>query len=111
MKEEDSTFLIMWQPSSKPFRRETYLQTVRLKKTHTNSEKATYAELVIFSDAVSVLQALQNLKNKEMDMLASSLATLQQSTERTVIQWILTHCNIPGNEEADRPAKDGWRLP
>ena len=49
-------------------------------------------------------------KNREMDTLMSSLATLQQSTEWSVIQWISSHCIIPGNEEADRLAKDGGEL-
>ena len=74
------------------------------------NKEATYPKVVIFSDALSVLQALLNPKNKELDMLLSSQATLQQSTERTIIQWIPSHCNISGNEEADRLAKDGGKL-
>nr|KAG5700129.1 hypothetical protein BaRGS_010436 [Batillaria attramentaria] len=50
-------------------------------------------------------------KNKELNTLAASLTRLQQSTEHTTIQWIPSHCNIHGNEEADRLAKDGSRLP
>ena len=72
--------------------------------------KAHIPKLSFFSGHLSVLQALQNLKNKELDTLVSSLATLQQSTERTVIQWTPYHRNITGNEEADRLAKDGWKL-
>ena len=46
-----------------------------------------------------------------MDTLVSSQATLQQSTEWTVIQWIPSHYNIPRNERADIMAKDGGKLP
>ena len=49
--------------------------------------------------------------NKELDMLVSLLVTLQQFTEQTVIHWIHSHSNIPGNEEADRLTKDGEKLP
>ncbi|XP_070180464.1 uncharacterized protein [Littorina saxatilis] len=56
------------------------------------------------------LQAVQNPRNKELNTLASALTNLQQSTEQTVIQWIPSHCNIQGNEEADRLAKEGGQL-
>nr|KAG5699264.1 hypothetical protein BaRGS_000466 [Batillaria attramentaria] len=71
----------------------------------------THNRVVIFSDALSVLQALLSPRNKDLNTLAASLARLQQSTEHTVIQWVPSHCNIHGNEEADRLAKDGSRLP
>jgi hypothetical protein len=31
--------------------------------------------------------------------------------KRTGIQWIPSHCNIQGNDEADRLAKEGAKLP
>ncbi|KAK7090611.1 hypothetical protein V1264_010383 [Littorina saxatilis] len=68
-------------------------------------------KIVIFSDALSVLQALSNPQNQDVSELATALTTLQQSTEKTVIQWIPSHCNIQGNEEADRLAKEGGKLP
>ena len=76
----------------------------RQKRPHTPN-----CHLLIYF--VFALQALQNPKNKEMDMLVSSLATLQQSTERTVTQWIPSHPNIPGNDKADRLTMDGGKLP
>ena len=69
----------------------------------------THKKVVIFSDALSVLQALNNPKCTELNDLSSSLKTLRQSTEKTVLQWIPSHCNIKGNEEADRLAKEGSR--
>ncbi|KAK7453174.1 hypothetical protein BaRGS_00039657, partial [Batillaria attramentaria] len=48
----------------------------------------THNQVVIFSDALSVLQALLNPRNKGLSTIAASLIRLQQSTEHTVIQWI-----------------------
>ena len=66
-------------------------------------------KVVIFSDALSVLQALPDPKNKDLDNLATELEALQRSTEKTILQWIPSHCNIPGNEKADRLAKEGGK--
>ena len=75
------------------------------------TEDAIHRKIVIFSDALSVLQALKNPKNQEMSDLATALNMLHLSTEKTVVQWIPSHCNIHGNEEADRLAKDGGKIP
>ncbi|KAK7494329.1 hypothetical protein BaRGS_00014432, partial [Batillaria attramentaria] len=48
----------------------------------------THNRVVISSDALSVLQALLNPRNKDLNTLAASLTRLQQSTEHTTIQWI-----------------------
>ena len=75
-----------------------------------DNRELVHSKIVIFSDALSVLQALPNCRNKEMNSLASALSSLQHSTELTVLQWIPSHCNIPGNEEADTLAKEGGKL-
>ena len=67
--------------------------------------------VVIFSDALSVLQATTNPHNKDLNELVDALHNLQLSTEKTVIQWIPSHCDIQGNEEADRLAKEGGKMP
>ena len=67
--------------------------------------------MVIFFDALSAIKALPNPRNKDLSDLAAALHALQQSTEKTVIQWIPSRCNIPGNEEADRLAKEEGKLP
>ena len=65
---------------------------------------------VIFSHALSVIQALPNPRNKNLNDLAAAVHALQQSTEKTVIQQILSHCNFPGNTEVDRLAKEGGEI-
>ena len=61
----------------------------------------------MFSDALSVLQALKNSRCKEQNHLTSALVALGARVEKVVIQWIPAHCGIRGNEKADILAKDG----
>ena len=67
--------------------------------------------IVIFTDAKSVVSVLKNKNNAELADLKAVLYGLSQQSERVVIQWTPSHCNIPGNEEADKLAKEGGRLP
>ncbi|KAK7101835.1 hypothetical protein V1264_020159 [Littorina saxatilis] len=60
-------------------------------------------QVVFLSDALSVLQALENDK---LPQLAKALQMVRQ-TRRVVLQWIPAHCGIPGNERADELAKEG----
>ena len=73
-------------------------------KFHFEKKEATLPTAVVFSDALSVLQALQNPKNNEMNILVSSLTTLQWSTAAVHS----SSCNFPGNKEADRLDKRWW---
>ena len=63
---------------------------------------------VVFQ-ALSVIQSLPNPRNKDLNDLAAALHALQQSTEKT--SHPMNTCNIPGNEEADRLAEEGRKLP
>ena len=73
--------------------------------------EAIHTKVVIFSGALFMIQALPNPRNKELNDLVTALHSLQQSTQKTAIQWIPSHCNIPGNKVADRLAKEGGKLP
>lgn len=64
----------------------------------------------IFSDSMSALQAIQNPGNKSGQQIIHAIlqAAKNTKTHGTAIrlQWIPGHCEIPGNDTADRLAKE-----
>ena len=58
---------------------------------------------MVFLTALSVLQALQREKLPDLGNELSKVA----AGRHTVLQWVPSHCGIPGNEKADRLAKQG----
>ena len=66
----------------------------------------TSHHVVILTDALSVLQALQTTKDKELNDLFSAISPSCQD-HTLVLQWIPSHCNIRGNDMADTLAKEG----
>ena len=79
-----------------------------LKTAAAHIETSTHASLkvVLLTDALSVLQALQSNRDTELNDLSTALASLCRRHEVT-LQWIPSHCNLPGNEAADSLAKEG----
>ena len=61
--------------------------------------EAIKSKIVIFSDALSVMQALSNPQNKELTVTASAVSVLLNANGKTVLQWIPAHCNIPGTRK------------
>ena len=57
-------------------------------------------------DVLSVLQALQSKRDTEHINISATLASFRRGHAVT-LQWIPSHCNVPGNEAADSLAKEG----
>ena len=67
-------------------------------------------KVVIFTDAKSVLTALKSQHSSDLSDLSDQLEGLNQSYQKVVIQWVPAHCQIRGNEKADKLAKQGGAL-
>ena len=87
-------------------------ETVALEKAakHMSQTVQSHHNIVLLSDALSVLQSLKRNQEKDNNSLIRALADL--SANHTVtLQWIPSHCDLYGNEMADHLAKEGSKLP
>jgi len=69
--------------------------------------------LIIFSDSMSSLQALNGFK-LELDLIQKILKDYSHLTvigKTVMLCWISSHVNIPGNEKADCAAKSALSVP
>lgn len=68
------------------------------------------AHIAVFSDSKSVLECLSNhslTTNAIKDLITSIDQFASQFKKEITLQWIPSHCNIDGNESADKLAKVG----
>ena len=75
-------------------------------------ENANSTRFIIFSDSLSVLQALSNqkLENPLVCQIIQRISHIL-SSNRLVFCWLPSHTGIMGNEHADRSAKSALNLP
>ena len=68
---------------------------------------------IIYSDSLSCLQAIQNMKLDNPLILKALVIhhKLVQCNKDVIFCWVPSHVGIRGNEEADRIAKDALKLP
>jgi ribonuclease HI len=69
---------------------------LKTRATHIEHSPLSSNNAVFFSDAKSVLQALDTARDKELNDLSSDLTSLRRA-HAVALQWIPCHCNILGN--------------
>ena len=82
--------------------------------TYLESQVNLNQKSVIFSDSKSSLQALLHPGNSRANIVHScceKLSNLLQSGCEVDLCWVPSHCNIYGNDLADRAAKQAANLP
>ncbi|KAL5260810.1 hypothetical protein ACHWQZ_G006745 [Mnemiopsis leidyi] len=60
------------------------------------------SDTLICSDSLSLITSIENRQSNVREIIEK----LQQLKGRTIIQWVPSHSNIPGNELADKYAKE-----
>ena len=68
------------------------------------------SNIVICSDSKSVLQALKNVYDPSHNIISSTQKSIPDDQNISFL-WIPGHANIPGNERADKLAKQALDLP
>ena len=67
--------------------------------------------IVIFTDSQSAIQAIAQMQHHKQPIVTYILTTANklhnQNDVETSIQWIPGHCDIPGNDRADKLARQG----
>jgi ribonuclease HI len=71
-----------------------------------NHESHAKDKVVIFT----VATALKSQHSSHLNDLIDSLESLTKCYQKLLIQWVSAHCDIAGNEEADKLAKQGGGL-
>ena len=89
------------------YKAETEALKTALHQLSLSDAETVHRKVVILTDASSVIQAIRNPKRNDMDDIRSQLQTISSRFQEFTVQWIPSHCGIPGNERADTLAKNG----
>ena len=81
-------------------------EALRAAAAHIENSLHLSHRVVFFSNALSVLQALQTGKDTDLNNLVSNLTRICMK-HTLILQWIPSHCGIHGNETSDTLAKEG----
>ena len=85
-----------------------------LKQIHQDFSEGTITpgDVVIFSDSMSVLQALEGGGCRDDGNILRLVSKIHSAFEvRVTLQWVPGHAGVPGNEIADQLSKSGASMP
>jgi ribonuclease HI len=71
-----------------------------------NKQQSTRKNIVLLIDSVAAIQAVANedCQDKKVILARFEIKSLQAKGVK-VLQWVPSHCRLPGNEKADCLAK------
>jgi ribonuclease HI len=74
-----------------------------------NKQQLTRKNIVLLIDSVAALQAVANEDSQDKKVIIArfEIKSLQEKGVKAILQWVPSHCGLPGNEKADCLAKLG----
>ncbi|XP_071037680.1 uncharacterized protein [Parasteatoda tepidariorum] len=90
------------------------IQAIYLALQNLKTRSNEFLRVVLLVDSISALQAIaenQCFKTKLLNEIQLDINLLKEMNKTIVLQWILSHIGIEGNENADYLAKNGTTMP
>ncbi|XP_015915700.2 uncharacterized protein [Parasteatoda tepidariorum] len=87
------------------------VEAIKVALTHLNTHPSLFDKAVSFSDSQAAILAIANYSQAPGSLsivkCRSLMAEIGEKYKTIALQWIPSHCGIPGNEKADVLAKKG----
>ncbi|GFU30976.1 hypothetical protein NPIL_647621 [Nephila pilipes] len=85
------------------------VEAIKVILTHLNAHPPLSDQTVIFSDSQAAILAISNYSQASSSMFVtqcrSLMGKMREKCKTIVLQWIPSHCGIPGNEKVNGPKK------
>merc|ERR1711895_406326 len=98
----DTTYKVRLTRHSSVFSAELFAILKSLRYVNNSAD----SKFVIFCDSLSAIESIKNNKNKNALNIKINQILGGIHDKSIVFEWVPSHCNIPGNELADKAAKE-----